>query len=129
MKKPAITISLDPAFADLFRAEAKDEHLSFAAVLNRALWRATKAGVLTLPPAAPTAAPTAAPPAAPTAAPPAAPTAAPDDEAWKKWKAIPEPKDAAEALALCKAAGMDMNYINETNARLAWTLYMETGDM
>lgn len=109
MKKPVVTISLDPAFFVLFRAEAEDEHLSFAAVLNRALWRATKAGVLTLPTAAP--------------------TAAPDDEAWKKWKAIPEPKDAAEALALCKAAGMDMNYINETNARLAWALYMETGDM
>ena len=129
MKKLVITISLDPAFFDLFRAEAEDEHLSFAAVLNRALWRATKAGVLTLPTAAPTAATPAATPAALTAATPTAAPRTPYDEAWKKWKAVPEPKDDAEALALCKAAGMDMNYITETNAQLAWTLYMETGEM
>lgn len=113
MKKQQLSVSVDAALVDTLRQQAAKEHLTFSAVLNRALWQSLR-------PATPAAAPTAAPTAAPRA---------PYDEAWKKWKAVPEPKDDAEALALCKAAGMDMNYITETNARLAWTLYMETGNM
>lgn len=129
MKKQQLSVSVDAALVDTLRQQAAKEHLTFSAVLNRALWQSLRPAT----PAAPTAAtPTATPTATPAATPAATPTAAPCapyDEAWKKWKAVPEPKDDAEALALCKAAGMDMNYINETNARLAWALYMETGDM
>ena len=124
MKKHQLSVSLDAALVEMLQARAADMHLSLSAVLNYTLWHAMQQ------PSAPTAAtPTATPTATPAAAPTAAPTAAPYDEAWKKWKAVPEPKDDAEALALCKAAGMDMNYITETNAQLAWTLYMETGEM
>ena len=117
MKKHQLSVSIDADLADILQTQANDERLSMSAVLNRAVNRALRSS-----------APAAAPAATPAATPAAAPRT-PYDEAWKKWKAVPEPKDDAEALALCKAAGMDMNYITETNARLAWTLYMELGEM
>ena len=114
MKKHQLSVSLDAALVEMLQARAADMHLSLSAVLNYTLWQSLRPAT----PAAPTAAPTAATPAA-----------APDDESWKKWQGVPPPNDAAEALALCKAAGLDMSKISEDNAQLAWLLYSQAGDM
>ena len=112
MKKQQLSVSVDAALVDTLRQQAAKEHLTFSAVLNRALWQSLR-------------------PATPAATPAAAPAAAPadDDEAWKKWQDVPPPNDAAEALALCKAAGLDTSKIREGDAQLAWILYSQAGQM